>query len=73
MIQENGSFFGAPSVGAFRFGDVNTMVLDASHTFDLGAGWGVSGYGSLGWSRMSNLGNSLFSGGQLVTSRYGVT
>ncbi|MEE3216590.1 MAG: hypothetical protein VX259_13560, partial [Pseudomonadota bacterium] len=73
MVNERGSFFGAPAQGSFRFGDVNTVVFDAAHSFWLGSGWSLDAYGSLGLTRLGAGGNSLFTGGQMLSSRYGVS
>ena len=46
--------------------------MDATHSFNLGNGWSADAYGSLGLTRLGAM-NSVFTGGQMMSSRFGLS
>lgn len=75
MIDERGVVFGTPTgSGALRFGDgARTVFVEASQDMTLGR-WRLSGYASLGATRLDMAGDMLLTrAGTMVTNRFGLT
>jgi len=75
FIDESGTIMGTPTGnGALRLGrGARTTMVEAHHTFDIVGGWGVEGYGSLGFTKLKIDGSSLVTGSTaIVGSRLGI-
>jgi subtilisin family serine protease len=74
MIDEQGAVFGTPTgSGALRFGEgARTVFAEASQDLSLGR-WHLSGYASLGATRLDMAGDMLLTrAGTMVTNRFGL-
>lgn len=76
LIDERGAVFGTPTGnGALRLGDgATTAFVEAARTMRLGGGWDLSGYASLGATRLKLAQDMLLThAGTLATTRFGIT
>ena len=75
VIREKGAVFGARSFGALELGSgARTLALDGKHRLNLGSKWSITGYASVGYTRLKRSERSVVASTTgLIGTRLGLT